>query len=263
LAVRELLNGIIRDIVPGDVEAFAKVGPSFTIQVEMKSREAASLDGKRKSGELVPFDNLSQGMASIFNWVGVLVQRLVDVYPDSPRPHDEPAVVLIDEIDAHLHPEWQRKLVEVTKKYFPNVQIIASSHSPLIAGALRGNELCVLERDPETDHVRQLPSVTETYGMRSHDILTSAIFSLRTDRNPEVRRLIDHYFDLYEKADPTDDDKRQLAEAFDNLKKFRYAETAVAPPVVPTEVAQEGPSAAGDEKLRRYFDAAAERAAGT
>lgn len=111
-------------------------------------------DSDEPSPDDVPFDDLSQGMISIFNWLGVLAQRLYDFYPDADKPEDRHAVIMIDEIDAHLHPDWQRRLVELTKKFFPNVQVLATSHSPLLAGALHKEELCALKWDPSTREVR-------------------------------------------------------------------------------------------------------------
>lgn len=146
LAMKKLLDAIIRDVVPGEFKKLAPLDSSYVIKVKTDE------DEKSSPGD-VPFDDLSQGMASIFNWLGVLAQRLYDFYPDAKQPEENHAIVIIDEIDAHLHPDWQRRLVELTKKFFPNVQVLATSHSPLMAGALRGQELCVLERDPDTRQV--------------------------------------------------------------------------------------------------------------
>jgi AAA domain, putative AbiEii toxin, Type IV TA system/AAA domain len=239
IAKRKLIDEIIRDLVPGHVNALASLDSSYIIRVETPEGN-------------VPFDDLSQGMASIFNWVGVLAQRLYEIYPDEERPEDRPAIVLIDEIDAHLHPEWQRKIVELTKKCFPKIQIIASSHSSLLAGALRAQELCVLQRDPETNRVGAVAGKIDTFGQRSDDILTSAIFGLHTDRNPETERLIHRYFDLFEKREKDDQEKRQLAELEQALKKLRYGE------VSPNDQGPQTWTPEQIETLRRHFAAAPE-----
>src|SRR5207247_4303505 len=67
-----------------------------------------------------------------------LASRLVERYPDSPDPLAEPAVVLVDEIDLHLHPQWQRKLMGFLSARFPSTQFIATAHSPLVVQAAAG-----------------------------------------------------------------------------------------------------------------------------
>ena len=180
--MRHLLSEVIRELVPGEVEALAPLSKEdFIIRV-------ITPDGN------IPLDDVSQGMSSIFNWVGILTQRLFSICESSPRPDLEPAIVLIDEIDAHLHPEWQRRLVHLTKKHFPRVQVIATSHSPLLAGALRTEELVVLEREMEMGQVRQVRGFGDPFGLPSQDILLSGVFSLTTDRNPDVEKIIQEYF---------------------------------------------------------------------
>src|SRR5262249_36569146 len=59
----------------------------------------------------VPIEEVSQGMASLLGWVGVLMQRLYTVFDE--EPNEQYILVLIDEIDAHMHPEWQQTLVPI------------------------------------------------------------------------------------------------------------------------------------------------------
>lgn len=215
LSMKELLEKLVKAMVPGDVEAFGPISsPDFEIFL-------STSDGD------VPFDSLSQGMASVFNWLGVLVQRLYDVYPDRPTPHQEPAVVLIDEIDSHLHPEWQRHLVELTKANFPKVQLLATSHSPLLAGALAKGEVCVLQRRPG-GKVRVLKDI-DVRGKRSQEILRSEVFGLRTDRDPETEREIKRYFAAYEKVKKTREDHEVIAELEPMMTSIGYGEPAPDP----------------------------------
>lgn len=223
VAMRDLLDSIVRDIVPGQVQCFAPFAGDFVIRL------------KTPEGD-VPFDDLSQGMTSIFNWIGILAQRLFEICAHSKAPNLEPATVLIDEVDVHLHPEWQRRLVHLTRTHFPNVHVIATSHSPLLAGALQPTEVIVLERDPETKAVRRLDGAIDTFGMASQDILTSAVFGMCTDRNPEVEDLIKRYFKLFEtpRGDRTADDERELARLQRQLDRLRFggADTAGAAPEI-------------------------------
>jgi len=215
-AMKALLDCIIRDVVPGELQKLAPLDNSYVIRVKID-------DSDKPSPTDLPFDDLSQGMTSIFNWLGVLVQRLYDFYPEVENPEAQPAVVLVDEIDAHLHPDWQRRLVELTKKFFPNVQVLATSHSPLLAGALHGKELCVLERDPVTRKVAPLPVEIDTYGMRSQFILASRIFGLSSDRNLDLEHRIKRHVELVETLEPTEKQKDELQRLTAELQGFHYA----------------------------------------
>ena len=92
----------------------------------------------------VPLRQLGYGYQTLITWVIDLVSRMVERYPDSPDPLAEPAVVLVDEIDLHLHPEWQRKLMGFLTERFPNTQFIATAHSPLVVQAAADANLAVL-----------------------------------------------------------------------------------------------------------------------
>lgn len=199
---------VLRDVVPGRHVDFKGV-----------DRQTWNVWLRTDDGE-ASFDALSQGTSSILGWVGVLLQRLYGIYPNAEQPEDGPALLLIDEIDAHLHPRWQRKLVTLTREQFPNVQMIASSHSPLLAGAMRRAELRIVERDGQTGEMRAAMPLQDLRGQTADEILTSSLFALPTSRSPEAEDLINEYFKLFEKHDRTnaeDDDLRRLESQLDQL----------------------------------------------
>lgn len=97
----------------------------------------------------VPIERLSDGYRGTLAWVGDLIRRLFDAYPDSPNPLRQRGVVLVDEIDLHLHPRWQRTVVEDVRALFPNIQFIVTTHSPFVAQDLRiQDKIIVLDRAP-------------------------------------------------------------------------------------------------------------------
>jgi predicted ATP-binding protein involved in virulence len=115
---------------------------------------ALSIDGNPQ-----PFGNLSAGQRVMLALVADLAIRMVTqnnylVPSDALGPEDEPwprvlaqtpGVVLIDELDVHLHPKWQRGVVESLRKIFPRVQFISTTHSPFIVQSLREDELINLQ----------------------------------------------------------------------------------------------------------------------
>ena len=120
---------------------------------------------------------LSHGYQTLIAWMVDFASRMVDRYPDSPDPLAEPAVVLVDEIDLHLHPTWQRELIGYLTERFPNTQFIATAHSPLIVQAASDANIALLKR--EGDHVE----IEQRRGGHSRtgavdQILTSDLFGL-------------------------------------------------------------------------------------
>lgn len=178
---------LIADMVPGGGFKFGRVDrKNFQVLLETQHGE-------------VPFDAVSQGMSAILNWIGILLQRLYDVHGKHAEPEKGSAILLIDEIDAHLHPKWQRQLVSLTRNHFPNVQVIASSHSPLLAGAVERSELRVVARDYATGEIRADLPLEDLAGQKAEDILVSSMFALPTTRSVEAEETIRRYFELRQK----------------------------------------------------------------
>ena len=86
-------------------------------------------------------------------WMVDFASRMFDLYPESENPLAEPAVVLIDEIDLHLHPKWQRELLDYLSNLFPNTQFIVTTHSPLIVQSAVARDANIVVCRREGDHV--------------------------------------------------------------------------------------------------------------
>jgi energy-coupling factor transporter ATP-binding protein EcfA2 len=99
----------------------------------------------------VSVQDLSLGYKTLTAWMVDLASRMFDQYPKSPNPLAEPAVVLIDEIDLHLHPKWQRTLMNFLSERFINTQFIVTAHSPLVVQAAVNAKIVLLRR--QDDHV--------------------------------------------------------------------------------------------------------------
>jgi len=128
--------------------------PDSTCLTDITSDAVRFLDGK---GATVEIDNLSDGYRSILSLTLELIRQLAQAFGpdkvfDKKRPNTvTPAgVVLIDEIDAHLHPTWQRRVGEWFRTRFPNIQFIVTTHSPIICQAANPGSVYRLPR-PGTD----------------------------------------------------------------------------------------------------------------
>jgi predicted ATP-binding protein involved in virulence len=98
-------------------------------------------------------------------------------------------VVLIDEIETHLHPRWKMKVMSSLRTAFPNVQFVATTHDPLCVRGLDDGEVIVLTRDDDGG-VRLLEDLPDVSGMRAEQILTSDYFGLSSTADPEVHLAI-------------------------------------------------------------------------
>lgn len=135
-------------------------------------------------GVPTPFSSLSDGYKAFIGWVGDLIGHLVDVVPAGMRLDQIAGIVLVDEIDLHLHPAWQREIVPVLGAAFPRIQFILSSHSPLVASTVKRENVFVTQRAEDgTVTVGQLDEYV--FGRSMEQLLLSSYFGLSTTR-PEA-----------------------------------------------------------------------------
>ena len=116
----------------------------------------------RKGKHRLSLAQLSDGERSFFALLGDIVRRLALANPDLGNPLEGPGVVLIDELELHLHPTWQREVVEKLRTTFPNIQFIGTTHSPFVIQSLRLGELINLDPDEFGDYAdRSIEDIAE------------------------------------------------------------------------------------------------------
>ncbi|MCA9680692.1 MAG: AAA family ATPase [Myxococcales bacterium] len=149
------------------------------------------LEAKNKAGAWLPVRSFSLGYRTSIAWIVDFALRLFERYPDSENPLQEPAVCLVDEIDLHLHPRWQRQLIAFLSRQFPRTQFIVTAHSPLVVQATEaaGTKLVVLRYDEAQGHVIIDDEVESVRGWRIDQILTSELFGLEGPHSEAVNAL--------------------------------------------------------------------------
>jgi hypothetical protein len=177
------------------------------IQVAPKTFEiTVKVDGVR-----VPVEMLSQGTQSLIGWVGVLLERLYEFYDEVDKPREEYALVLMDEIDAHMHPEWQQTLIPSLKALFPNAQFIVTTHSPLIPISSAPEEVYRLRRDERTQGQVAVEKLEiDLRRWRADQVLTSSLFDLDSTMAPEVYKALSRYTELSAQDELTEEDLAEL-----------------------------------------------------
>jgi len=154
----------------------------------------------------ISFDHLSDGQRAVICLVTDIARRICILNPHLGKEvvRKTPGVVLIDELDMHLHPHWQRRIVKGLKKAFPQIQFIATSHSPQILGELRPEEIILL-REGGTSR----PQVS--YGLDSSQVLEEVMGAYA--RNQDVDKSLKQLF--------LEIENNQLSEAKCRLDKLR------------------------------------------
>lgn len=144
-------------------------------------------------GTPTPFSSLSDGYKAFIGWVGDLIGHLVDVAPVDRKLTEITGIVLVDEIDLHLHPAWQRRVVPLLSKAFPKLQFVFSSHSPLVATSVRRENIFVTSRSEDgTAIIDQIDE--QVYGQSVEHVLLSSYFGLTTTRPKSFEEQADGLF---------------------------------------------------------------------
>ena len=169
-------------------------------------------------GDYVPAGALGDGYAATLAWVcDFLGWSLLATRSEfNVRVR---GIVLLDEMERHLHPSWQREMVGVLAEEFPGVQFIASTHAPLtaIGSASLSAECCkliLLQQGQDGVEVRS--GLDPPRGQRADQVLTSYLFGLPWTTSDDVIQDIERYAKL-KRYDSADTDTR---EEIENLRKF-------------------------------------------
>lgn len=184
--VKELLLHILPSV--DDIRIVAKEsGAQTSVRAEFKTPYA-----------WVEIGQLSHGYQTVLAWVVDLARNLFFRYPESSNPIAEPAIVLIDELDLHLHPKWQREVMNYLSSRFINTQFIATAHSPLIVQACDNANIVLVGRDGDKATINQDMDMVKDW--RIDQILTSDLFGLDSARRPENQSLYDERSKLLSKS---------------------------------------------------------------
>jgi predicted ATP-binding protein involved in virulence len=157
--------------------AIAAFMPGFTnLRVQRKPRLHMAID---KDGVTLNVAQLSQGEKSMMALVGDIARRLAMMNQSLDNPLHGDGIVLIDEVDLHLHPRWQRSLIRQLSETFPNCQFVLTTHSPLVISDAKDVLVYVLNDGEIHEH-------NGLYGLDANQVLLEV---MDTDiRNSDVQK---------------------------------------------------------------------------
>lgn len=158
-----------------------------------------------KRGLRVPFPALSDGYRAYLGWIGDLLYHITMTTPQDVLLIDNQGIVMIDEIDLHIHPKWQINLLPNLAKALPNIQFIVTSHSPLVTGSLEWMNIIQMAYDTkQASRLRRRK--TNIHGLDADQILLSDYFGMSSTRVQAKKSQLDR---LTERARAGDSDAAQ------------------------------------------------------
>ncbi len=207
----QAVRTVIQALLPGFSQPFVRRQPVQEFVIE-------------KNGELLAISQLSHGEKGLMAMVGDLARRLSIANPDLEDPLLGAGIVLIDEIELHLHPAWQRTIIPRLESAFPNIQFIATTHSPQVLSSLRRENVFILE------DFKLVEKTPHTFGRDSNSILQD-LFNVAErpeDAKEEFRR-------LYRLMD----DPKKAGEAHDMLNEMEGKYGSDDPEIIRARMHQE------------------------
>ena len=167
---------------------------------------------------------LSDGYRSLLALVLDFARRLAQANPNWRNPLEAPGILLIDEVELHLHPRWQQTIIPSLRSAFPNTQLIVSTHSPAVLTTVRREHICLLGSDHQFE---SLPEDVGTYGAENSHVLAEVFGTHARPQNVEtvenlrayLRLIEDHKHDTEEARSLRQDLESALGESDPELRR--------------------------------------------
>jgi len=152
-----------------------------------QDKEGEYLYGKK--GVEVPFPALSDGYRAFLGWLGDLLFHVCETCPSGKKLKENKGIVMVDEIDLHLHPKWQMTVLQTLAKELPNIQFIVTSHSPLVVGSLEWMNIIVMQ--PGTKQSSTTKRIEwAVHGLDADQVLLTDFFGMESTRAPGKKRIL-------------------------------------------------------------------------
>ncbi len=160
-----------------------------TLINRLMGEERYKFNGEMESGEYVfardglsiPFPALSDGYRAYLGWIGDLLYHVATTCPSGKKLVENCGIVMVDEIDLHLHPKWQMSVLPVLARELPNLQFVITSHSPLLVGSLEWMNIIVMQPEEDGSSApRRIPA--PVHGLDADQVLLTEFFGLESTR---------------------------------------------------------------------------------
>lgn len=190
------------------------IAPNARVYFSQTTSAKLMVEWETEIGEKIELslNQLSSGNRNMLALVMDFARRLAQANPHMENPLEAEAVLMIDELDLHLHPTWQQKIIPDLRKVFPNTQIIATTHSPEIVTTVERHQVKILE----DYQIKECPSPTR--GMKSSDIVryVLGLDNLRPDT--EESRTLTALFEAIDEGNL--EESKRLRDKLQDWKSF-------------------------------------------
>jgi predicted ATP-binding protein involved in virulence len=161
--------------------------------------------------ESIPIEALSEGFKSTLVWLFDAIIRIVEKGGSLENAPDITGIILLDEVDLHLHPTWQRTILQSVETLFPNIQFIVTTHSPFVVQSAKKECLIALEMEKGSDNVIAVDkNITSEL---SYDSIVQEIFNIPFPFSREIEQKMDEYREMeYAIRDNKDVDMKKFKE---------------------------------------------------
>ena len=167
-------------------------------------------------------EELSAGFQAVLSIVANIFEWIEGTRQEGERVASKATgTVLIDELDLHLHPEWQFTLRDGLSNIFPNIQFIVTTHSPHLLSSAKENEVIVMDRGYEQNEFYLKPSAKRYSGWNTDQILSEIMGVISLD-NKDYEKLISEAFDKVEEKSV-----EGLKEAIERLSEIAHPNDSV------------------------------------
>lgn len=140
-----------------------------------------------RGGLRIPFPAMSDGYRAYLGWIGDLLYHVCITCPRGKKLVENKGIVMVDEIDLHLHPQWQLTVLPTLAKALPNIQFIVTSHSPLIVGSLEWMNIILMspgtKQSSRPEHIQWA-----IHGLDADQVLLTEFFGLESTRVASKKR---------------------------------------------------------------------------
>lgn len=142
-----------------------------------------------RGGLKIPFPALSDGYRAYLGWICDLLYHVCMTAPKGKMLRENKGIVMVDEIDLHLHPTWQMTVLRTLATDLPNIQFIVTSHSPIIVGSLEWMNIIVMQPGPKQSSTTKRID-WPVHGLDADQVLLSDFFGMESTRAPSRSRTL-------------------------------------------------------------------------
>ena len=168
--------------------------------------------------EKLSLNQLSGGYRIVLALAADLARRMAQGNPHMDDPLQSEAIVLIDEIELHLHPEWQQRILTDLMRTFPNAQFIVTTHSPQVLTTVEPQRIVELYRDG--DNIAAGAPAGATYGAEAGDVLAAVMHVSERPPNNKFTEKLEKYRSLIREGKWESEDALTLRESLENMSPY-------------------------------------------